>query len=113
VLARNKLGDNLRYDRFALVINTEGDLVRLKSSIALREIAKVNNFERLLRLSNFRVGRKLVIPELGGQDERMFLVDHAVAEFFYKSDYYYHALKEKLEQSYIVVEQAMAQEEGL
>lgn len=110
LLERNKLGEDLRYERFALAINEESDLVRLKSTIALREIAKVNNFENLLRLSNFRVGRKIVIPQLGSQDERMFLVDHTVAEFFYKSDYYYHALERELEQSYAIIEQVMGEE---
>jgi hypothetical protein len=40
----------------------------------------------------------------------MFLIDHAVAGFFFKSDYYYEALKDRLESSYRVLEEALARE---
>ncbi len=110
LLEINSLSEDYEYDEFALPINEESDFVRLKSCIALREIATVNNFGDLLRLENFRVGRKFVIPEFGQLEERMYLVDQTVAEFFYKSDYYYHALKQRLEEGYRIIEEAMAAE---
>ncbi len=110
LLEINALGEDYEYAEFAFAINEASDLVRLKSCIALREMATVNNFADLLRLENFRVGRKFVIPEFGRLEERMYLVDHTVAEFFYKSDYYYHALKQRLEQGYRIIEEAMTTE---
>ncbi len=110
LLEINRLHDDYTYHEFAFVLDSEKDLVRLKAAVALREIAKVNNFEDLLVLRNFRVGRKVVMPEVE-KNERVFLVDHEVAECFFKSEYYYPALKAKLEQGYRIVEQALAAEE--
>jgi Flp pilus assembly secretin CpaC len=104
------LGVDHRFDEFAVALDTPKDLVRLRTAVALREVAKVNNFEDLMALRDFHVGRKFVIPELGSQRERMFLIDHAVAGFFFKSDYYYEALKDRLESSYRVLEEALARE---
>ena len=94
----------------ALVLDTADDLVRLKTAIAIREVAQVNNFEELMALRNFRVGRRFVLPEFDPEGVRSYLIDRQVAEYFYKSDYYYHALKEKLEQGYTLLQEALARE---
>jgi len=107
------LSPDYRYHEFAIALDTTKDLERLKACIALREIASVNNIEELLTLRNFQVGRKIVIPELDGGEERIFLADRTVAEFFYKSDYYYYALRQMLEQGYDIINEAIASEEGL
>ncbi len=113
LLEINQVGSDLRYEEFALVLDTESDLERLKTAIAMREIAKVNNIEELLLLRNFRVGRKIVIPELDGPDERIYLADRTVAEFFFKSDYYYYALRDALERAYDIISEAIASEEPM
>ncbi len=105
----NRLYDDYTYHEFAFVLDTDADLVRLKAAVALREVAKVNNFEDLLVLRSFRVGRRIAMPQME-ETERIFLVDHEVAEYFFKSDYYYAALKATLEQGYKIVEQALATE---
>ena len=87
--------------------------MRLKAAIAMREIAAVNNIEDLLTLKNFRAGRVIVVPELTGQKGRMFLADRTAAEYFFKSDYYYYALRQKLEQAYDTINRALAGEGGL
>lgn len=109
LLAINVLGVDRRYDEYAVALNTPDDLTRLKAAVALREVAKVNDVGELTALRNFRVGRKFVIPELGSK-ERMFLVDRAAAGFFFMSDFYYETLKSRLEQSYEMLEQAIARE---
>ncbi|MFO8007842.1 MAG: type II and III secretion system protein [Candidatus Brocadiia bacterium] len=106
----NAIGEDYVPDSFALAIEDPDGLVRLKNSIALREIAAVNNFERLLALQRFRVGRRIVVPEFGSEQERMFLIDHNVAENFYKSDYYYAALKQRLEKAYEIVDRTLPEE---
>ncbi len=106
----NQVSEQYLPDSFALAIDDRDSLARLKNSIALREIAAVNNFERLLTLQRFRVGRRIVVPEFGAEEERMFLVDHQVAENFYKSDYYYAALKQRLEMAYEIINRTIPEE---
>lgn len=113
VLEINELdAANYSEHEFGIVLNTAKDLVRLKTAIAIREVAQVNNFEELMALRNFRVGRRFVLPELDPEGSRSYLIDAQVAEYFYKSDYYYHALKEKLELSYQLLQEALAREDA-
>ncbi len=111
----NRLHDDYAYHEFAFVLDAEDvegekDLTRLKRALVLHEIAKVNNFEDLLLLRNFRVGRRMVIPDFKERSQRKFLIGQRVAEFFFKSDYYYEALAAKLEQAYRIIEETLAME---
>lgn len=110
LLEMNRLHEDYTYHEFAFVLDNEKDLVRLKAALALREVANVNNFEDLLLLRRFRVGRRIAVPQFEEADERTFLIDQDVAEFFFKSDYYYYALMAKLEQGYRMIQEAMAEE---
>jgi hypothetical protein len=110
MLCGNVLGEDGRYDGFTFIIATPKDLDRLKTAIVLREMAKVNDFGELLQLRNFRTGRRIVIPELDDAHDRIFLIDHVVAELFYKSDYYYSALQARLESAHQMLEAAMKSE---
>ena len=47
-----------------------------------------------------RAGEIIGIPVLDPTQERIFLVDQTVAEYFYQSDYYYEAFQEKLRAYY-------------
>ena len=102
----DRLSPDHKYHEFAIALDAESDLVRLKSCIAERELTSVNNVQDLLTLRNFRIGRKIVVPELSGEADRMFLVDRTSAEYFFKSDYYYYALRQQLEQAYKTVNEA-------
>jgi Flp pilus assembly secretin CpaC len=110
VLSANRLRDDYRYHEFAFVVDTDNDLARLQAAIALREVALVNNFEELLVLRDFRVGRRIAVPELDEVGERKFLIDQRVAEFFFKSDYYYPALEAKLEKGFEILQETLARE---
>ena len=107
------LSPDHEYHEFAVALDTDKDLVRLKTAIAMREIAAVNNVEDLLTLKNFRAGRTIILPDLSGQKVRMFLADRTVAEYFFKSDNYYYALRQKLEQAYDTINRALAGDGGL
>ena len=111
LLELNKLGPDYDCAERALVLNTPSDLVRLKTAVALREVAQVNTFEEMLALRNFRVGRRFVLPEFDAGRERVYLIDPQVAEYFFKSDYYYPALQAKLERGYALLQQALARED--
>lgn len=106
----NRLHDDYAYHEFAFVLDTDKDLTRLKAALVLHEIAQVNNFEDLLLLRNFRVGRRIVIPQFKERGGRKYLMGQNVAEFFFKSDYYYEALAARLEQAYRIVEETLAME---
>jgi Flp pilus assembly secretin CpaC len=102
-----------QYHEFAIALDTDSDMVRMKTCIAERELTSVNNVQDLLTLTNFRIGRKIVMPELSGEADRMFLVDRTAAEYFFKSDYYYYALRQELEQAYKTVNDEVSKEPGL
>ncbi len=109
----DQLSPDHKYHEFAIALDSPSDLVRLKSCIAERELTSVNNVQDLLTLRNFRIGRKIVVPELSGEADRMFLVDRTSAEYFFKSDYYYYALRQQLEQAYKTVNDAVSEGSGL
>ncbi len=110
LIAANGLDEGYRHHEFVLAVAEEKDMERVKAAIAVREIAKVNDFEESLALEDFRVGRRFVIPEFGNIEERIFLIDGQVCELFYKSDFYYPALKDRLEKGYQLLEEALARE---
>jgi Flp pilus assembly secretin CpaC len=106
----HRTGDDGLYHEFTLAIDSAKDLERLQVALALREVAKVNDFEDLFTLRNFRVGRKIAIPELGDLDTRVFLLDQDTAQYFFKSDYYYSALQTKLGHAYDALAKALETE---
>ncbi len=77
-----------------IVIDSKEDLERLRTAIAVREIISVN--DALLRLDQFRVGRKIVIPQIKEHNDRIFLIDQNVSRYFYQSEFYYAVLKNML-----------------
>lgn len=93
LLDGNKLAEYKR-PRTTLVVDSRDDLKRLKTAIMVREMISVNDV--LLRLDEFRVGRKIMIPEIEEQGERIMLIDQDVSSYFYQSEFYYTALKNKL-----------------
>ena len=110
MVSGNRLQADYRYDEATFVIDTDKDLARLQVAIVLREVVNVNNAEEVLALRDFQVGRRIALPEIDNTGHRKFLVDHQVAEYFFKSDYYYAALKEKLEAGYTILDEALRRE---
>ena len=90
--------DNYHADQAVLVLDSRDDIVRLKTAILVREIINVN--DAILSVKNFRVGRKIVIPQLQKANERIFLIDHNVARYHYMTEFYYSAFRNKLKRYY-------------
>ena len=86
---------NYSRDRTTVVLGTEDHMVRLKTAILVREILNVN--PGILSLQNFHVGRKIVIPQVEEQSDKIFLVDHNVSLYHFESEFYYAAFKNKLQ----------------
>jgi len=110
LLELNGITDDYGPAGYALVLNTPRDLIRLKTAIAVREASEVNNFEDLLVLRNFRVGRRFGLPEFDVAHSRVFLIDPPVADYFFKSDYYYSALQTRLELACRLLGEALERE---
>ena len=77
-----------------MVIANRDHLKRLKTAILVREILNVN--PALLSVQNFNVGRRITIPEIEEESDRIFLVDHNVSLYHYQTEFYYAAFKDKL-----------------
>ena len=89
---------NYRPQQAVLVLDNQDDLVRLKTAIVVRELISVN--ESRLTMRNFRVGRRIVIPEIKERNDRIFLINHNVARYHYMTEYYYAAFRNKLMRYY-------------
>ncbi len=96
-----------RRPRTTLVIDDRDDLVRLKTAIIIREIISVN--DALLQLDQFRVGRKIVIPQLEEDSDRIFLIDQNVSEYSYQSEFYYAVLKNMLRRYHEGIQEILEQ----
>ena len=99
-----------RAEQAVLVLDSMDDIVRLKTAILVREIINVN--EAILNVKNFRVGRKIVIPQLKQANERIFLIDHNVARYHYMTEFYYSAFRNRLKRYYEGLREAFRQHGG-
>lgn len=106
----NKL-DGYRRTQAAIMIADEGDVERLKAAIAVREVVVVNNVAAILNLVNFQVGRRIVIPQLDPSGERVFLIDAAVADYFFQSDFYYAAFLDRFRSYYEGIQEFLDQQD--
>jgi len=98
-----------RRTKAAILIADEKDLERLRAAVAMREVLMVNGLEAILRVENFQVGRRIVVPQLDPSGERIFLIDDSVADLFFQSDFYYEAFQEKFRAYYDALEEALRQ----
>ena len=81
-------------DKAAVLLADRSDVERLQAAAAVREVVTVNGAEAILRLSDFQVGRRIVLPGLDPSGERVFLVDYDVADYFFQSDFYYEVFQD-------------------
>jgi len=96
---------NYHPDEAVLVLDNQDDFTRLKTAIVVREMINVN--ESNLTVRNFRVGRRIVIPEIQKGDDRIFLINHNVARYHYMTEYYYAAFRNKLMRYYDGIKSAL------
>ena len=92
-------------ERRSGLIQSEGDLVRLRRALAMKRIITLNGGDEQLSLKNFRVGRVLMVPDF--KPEHVHVVDADVARLFFHSEDYYGATIQKLEDSMRALDQAL------
>ncbi len=82
--------------RHTILIQTEDDVIRLRRALALKKIAVLNGDIDEMRLSNFSVGKTLLMPELkAGQ---VHVIDADTARFFFHTELYYAATLAEIEE---------------
>jgi len=93
-----------------VILQNESDMVRLRRAAFLKRLLTLNGGESEARVRNFNVGKQLLIPELApGQT---LVVDGDVATLFFRTEMYYPAALQEIEQSIDAINAADAQRNG-
>ncbi|MBS3764488.1 MAG: type II and III secretion system protein, partial [Planctomycetes bacterium] len=98
--AENKDGVVCHRGQTGIVLDSMEDVERLRAAIVVREMISVNKMQSLLSVNNFKVGRKIQLPQINPDGDRIFLVDHNVSRYHYYTDFYYAAFQNKLRNYY-------------
>ena len=93
------------YNRNSIVINNEGDLIRLRRAVALKHLVELNNGSESLALDQFRVGQYIMIPDI--DPKQVHIIDRDVARYFYETEHYYSATLQAIEEGLNRIEQAI------
>lgn len=93
--------------RYAIVIHSASDLIRLRRAVALRGLVKVNNGSEALALDQFRVGQYVLIPDT--DPNQVHIIDAEVAKYFYHTEHYYAATLLAIQQAIDNLENAISQ----
>lgn len=83
--------------QFSIVLNDESDLVRLRRAIMLKKVIAANGGADQVTLSNFSVGKVLMMPE--AKPGQANILDADVARLFFHTEHYYSAAIQTIEQS--------------
>ena len=79
--------------RTILLLGPE-DIIRLKRAVVLKRVVQLNANQQSLTLSNFAIGRQLLMPAI--KPGKIFLLDDEVAKYFFFTEQYYAALQKEL-----------------
>jgi len=82
--------------RHTILIQNEGDILRLRRALALKRIATLNGGEDQMRLRNFSVGKVLLMPQL--KKGQIHVIDADAARFFFHTEHYYAATLAQIEE---------------
>jgi len=93
--------------RSTIVIHNPSDLMRLRRSIALKNVVDLNNGSETLALDQFRLGQYVLIPE--EDPKQVHIIDAEVAEYFYHTEHYYAATLEAIKSSIDALETLVEQ----
>ncbi|MDP6356442.1 MAG: type II and III secretion system protein, partial [Planctomycetota bacterium] len=83
--------------QYTILLRKEKDLVKLYRAMLLKHILALNGGESSATLSNFSVGKVLLVPEV--KPEKIRVVDADVARYFFHIEQYYPALTQRIERT--------------
>ncbi len=81
--------------RFTILLKDEIDIRRLRRAVVVKSTVQLNATHQSLRLRNFTQGRLLLMPTI--KDDKVFLIDEDVAQYFFYTEHYYPALQKELQ----------------
>ncbi len=86
--------DHNGMQRHTILLRNAKDARRLKHAILLKRTARLNANRQELTLSNFSLGRQLLMPTV--KPNKIYLIDEETARLFFFSEQYYAALESEL-----------------
>lgn len=86
--------DELGRDRYTILLHNDKDLTRLRRALVLKRTVELNASRGMLTLSNFRIGRLLLMPTI--KADQGFLIDEETAKYFFLVEQYYPALRQAM-----------------
>ncbi len=88
-----------------ILLQDEDDLTRLKRAVLLKRVVQLNANRQALTMTNFSIGRLLLMPTV--KENKVYLVDDQVAMYFFYTDLYYPALQKELNRDLIALRNAL------
>jgi ABC-type multidrug transport system fused ATPase/permease subunit/Flp pilus assembly secretin CpaC len=83
--------------RHSIVIHNAKDLMRLRRSVALKDLVVLNNGSDSLALDQFHVGQYILVPE--EDPKQVHIIDADVAKYFYHTEHYYAATLKEIQKA--------------
>ncbi|MBI4664727.1 MAG: hypothetical protein HY735_38555 [Verrucomicrobia bacterium] len=90
--------------RFSIILRDRSDLVRLQRALIVKKIVALNGGNTQMSLSNFSLGKMLLMPE--PKPDQFHPVDGEVAQYFFQMEKYYEAALQTIEKTLLEVENA-------
>jgi hypothetical protein len=83
--------------RSTIVIQNEGDLVRVRRAVALKRFLEINSGGDTLELDQFTVGQYVLVPDI--DPKQIHIVDEDVAKYFFQTEHYYAATLQAIDEA--------------
>ncbi|MBI2949163.1 MAG: hypothetical protein HYY23_16100 [Verrucomicrobia bacterium] len=96
--------DDKGLPRYSIVLRDRSDLVRLQRALIVKKIVALNGGNTQMSLSNFSLGKLLLMPE--PKPDQFHPVDGEVAQYFFQIEKYYEATLQVIERTLAGMEKA-------
>jgi len=96
--------DDKGLPRYSIVLKDRSDLVRLQRALIVKKIVALNGGNTQMSLSNFSLGKLLLMPE--PKPDQFHPVDGEVAQYFFQIEKYYEATLQVIERTLAGMERA-------
>jgi len=83
--------------RSTIVIQNEGDLIRVRRAVALKRFLEINSGGETLELDQFTVGQYVLVPDI--DPKQIHIVDEDVAKYFFQTEHYYAATLQAIDEA--------------
>jgi len=92
-----------------ILIRTEKDLTRLARAIMLKKIITLNGGQSTVSLTNFTVGKLLIMPEI--KPTQAQVIDADVARYFFNTEHYYAETIRQIEHNLTLLDEVLRKPE--